>query len=67
MRMTELEDRLITDACQANDIVLKDIDYERVDRKILSFVGQSYDFIEKEILQGASCNGQEKDFASQLD
>lgn len=67
LRMTELEDRLITDACQANDIVLKDINYERVDRKILSFVGQSYDFIEKEILQGASCNGQEKDFASQLD
>ena len=50
LRMTGLENRLITDIGKAHDIVLNDIDYETVNDKILSFINKSYDFIEKEIL-----------------
>lgn len=65
--MVGLESRLISNSCKAYDIVLNDIDYETVNDKISSFINKSYDFIEKEILQGVNCNVQEKDFASQLD
>ena len=67
LKMTGLENRLISRPGEAHDIVLHDIDYERVNRKIVSYIKKSCDFIEKEIIQGASCHVQEKDTASQLD
>lgn len=67
LKMTELETRLVSNHGKAQDIALNDIDYETVNNKISSFINESYDFIEKEILQGVSCNVQEKDFASQPD
>lgn len=67
LRMTGLESRLIVNRSKTYNIVLNDIDYEKVNNKILSFINKSCDFTEKEILQGAGCNVQEKDFASQLD
>ena len=67
LRMAGLETRLISNPGKADCITLTDIDYAPVNDKILSFINKSYDFIETEILQGASCNVQEKDFASQPD
>ncbi len=67
LSMTGLENRLIINPGKANDMILNDIDYETANSKILSFINQSCDFIEKEILRGVNCNVQEKDFASQPD
>lgn len=67
LKMIGLETRLISSPSKVYDIVLDDIDYESVNNKILSFINKSYDFIEKEILQGVSCNVQEKSFTCQLD
>ena len=51
----------------AKTVDLNDIDYEAVNGKISSFINESYDFIEKEIIRGVSCNEQKKDFAPQPD
>ena len=67
LRTVGLESRLISGIGKVHDIVTDDIEYETVNNKILSFINKSCDFIEKEILQGASRNVQEKDFASQPD
>ena len=67
LKTAGLETRLISAPDKVYDIVLSDIDYEAVNNKMLSFINRSYDFIEKEILQGVSFNVQEKDFASQPD
>ncbi len=67
LQMIGLENRLINNPVKVHGIIPNDIEYETVNDKILSFINKSYDFIEKEILQGVSCNVQEKDFASQLD
>ena len=66
LKLTGLESRLIKSCGKANDMVLNDIDYKKVNDKVLSLINKSCDFIEKEILQGVSCNVQKKDFASQL-
>ena len=67
LKTTGLEAQLITNPAKAHGIVLNDIDYKTVNNRILSFINKSCDFIENEILQGVSCNVQEKDFASQPD
>ena len=67
LRMIGLENRLISDSGKEhNNAPLDDIDYETVNNKVSSFINKSKDFIE-EILQGVSCDEQEKDFTSQLD
>ena len=67
LKMIGLENRLISNPGKVHEIIQDDIEYEMVNDKILSFINKSCDFIEKEILQGVSCNVQKKDFASQLD
>lgn len=67
LEMAGIENRLISDPHKVHEIDLNDIDYETVNGKISSFINESYDFIEKEIIRGVSCNEQKKDFAPQPD